>query len=348
MGLGVERGALRKRESSDFCHLSHLHVGGVDGLSWCVCGPARARRLRQCLGSDGIGRLGAWTWHFFSDGNSRFIHSTAAPKKIRRHRFCQGFRRWKVKSDIMDDANERTGPRDRKRQSARPTSDQRWSIDSQVPDGNGSGLGWASVSFPDAINPLPHRVLPGASVETAMATRGSEHLRHLQWSRPRRRERGGRAGCRRRQREKEEGPVRSLRVAGGERGERAKGREGEGDAWFQSVRGIGKREGDGRMRGIRVSLIGRDLACWFILSHLIPVVDCVWSVVRPISHQLFRRVVSVPRYLFQSGTFFFVFFFFSVSHTHTPFSSPRAVNRFRFQPQNLCFFIHPSPPLPRK
>lgn len=251
----------------------------------------------------------------------------------------------------MDDANERMGPRDRKRQSARPTSDQRWSIDSQVPDGNGSGLGWASVSFPDAINPLPHRVLPGASVETAMATRGSEHLRHLQWSRPRRRERGGRAGCRRRQREKEEGPVRSLRVSGGGGGggERAKGREGEGDAWFQSVRGIGKREGDGRVRGIRVSLIGRDLACWFILSHLIPVVDCVWSVVRPISHQLFRRVVSVPRYLLQSGTFFFVFFFFSVSHTHThPFPHLGLSIGFVFSHRTSVFFVHPSPPLPRK
>lgn len=165
-------------------------------------------------------------------------------KKIRRHRFCQGFRRWKVKSDIMDDANERTGPRDRKRQSARPTSDQRWSIDSQVPDANGSGLGWASVSFPDAINPLPHRVLPGASVETAMATRGSEHLRHLQWSRPRRRERGGRAGCRRRQREKEEGPVRSLRVSGGKGGGREQKGEKEKETRGSSPSGeLGKGKG---------------------------------------------------------------------------------------------------------
>lgn len=254
MGLGVERGALRKRESSGFLSfvadfgeiLSHLHVRGVDGLSWCMCGPARARRLRQCLGSHGIGRLGAWTWHFFSDGNSRFIHSTAAPKK---RSAAIGFAK---DSDVGKSkvtswttrTNERTGPRDRKRQSARPTSDQRWSIDSQVPDGNGSGLGWASVSFPDAINPLPHRVLPGASVETAMATRGSEHLRHLQWSRPRRRERGGRAGCRRRQREKEEGPVSSLRVSGGRGGGREQKGEKEKETRGSSPSGeLGKGKG---------------------------------------------------------------------------------------------------------
>lgn len=213
-----------------------------------VCGPARARRHRQCSDRMGSAVLVLGLGTIFPMG----IPDSFIPQQQPRKKICQGFRRWKVKSDIMDDANERTTGLQT------PIRAQPTTSGGQLPDGTNAGwVGWlrnsasvavASVSFPDAINPLPHRVLPGAGVETVMATQRSEHVRHLQWSRL--------AGLRRRERA-EEGPDADEVSARRKRGVGSFGsfvagfRRGgceEGEA-ERAVRGIGRRKGmDGKVR----------------------------------------------------------------------------------------------------
>lgn len=93
-------------------------------------------------------------------------------------------------------------------------------------------------------------------------------------------------------------------------------------------------------RGIRVSLIGRDLACWFILSHLIPVgLSGPSSVISFLS-----SVVSCPSVPFpfsSRGLSALFFFFFSVSHTHL---FPHLSIRFVFSHRASSFLFTPTPP----
>lgn len=305
-----------------------------------VCGPARARRVRQCSDRMGSAVLVLGLGTIFPMG----IPDSFIPQQQPRKTICQGFRRWKVKSDIMDDANERTNDGTANANS-RPTNNQRRSIARRDECGLGwlaskFGLGRGRVGFVSRCNEPASSSSPSwCRVETVMATQRSEHVRHLQWSRL--------AGLRRRERA-EEGPDADEVSARRKRGVGSFGsfvagfRRGgceEGEA-ERAVRGIGKRKGNGwqgTMRGIRVSLIGRALACWS--SYLIPSRSWIASGPSSVINFLSVSCPSVPAP--SRGAFFFVFF----SVSHTPFSSPRAVNQFRFQPQSLFFFLFSSLPL---
>lgn len=190
------------------------------------------------LGSDGIGRLGCWTWHVFSDGDSRFIHSTAAadPKKIR-HRFCQGFRRWKSK--VTSWRRERTNGRTNGTANAnsRPTSNQRRSIGFPTARRDECGLVPRSRSrrFRFQMQQSTRFLVESFPVPVWRRRWRLEHVRHLQWSRLARRTAearasGGRTGCRRRQHREGRGGSRFVRCGFPARGlEREEGESGLGN-----------------------------------------------------------------------------------------------------------------------
>lgn len=202
-----------------------------------VCGPARARRLRQCSDRMGSAVLVLGLGTIFPMG----IPDSFIPQQQPRKKICQGFRRWKAKSDIMDDANERTT--DCKRQFA--PNQQPAAVN--CPTGRmrvglaGFGIRPRSRSRRFRFQMQLTRFLiesflvqggdgDGDSEERACETSPMESPCRTAEARTR----GGRTGCRRGQREKEEGGrfARFVRCGFPARGmRRGRGRESSPGNW---------------------------------------------------------------------------------------------------------------------
>lgn len=228
-------------------HRSHRVIfRGVDGLSWCVwSGPSTP--APAVLGSDGIGRLGTWTWHGFSDGNSRFIHSTAAaPKKRSAKDSDVGKSKvtsWTTRTNERRDCKRQFAPNQQPAAVNCPTGRMRVGL-------AGFEIRPRSRSRRFRFQMQLTRLLiesflvqggdgDGDSEERACETSPVESPCRAAEARTR----GGRAGCRRGQREKEEGGrfvrfVRFVRCGFPARGmRRGRGRESSPGNWQKEGNG---------------------------------------------------------------------------------------------------------------